>query len=151
MSQSLDEISLIDFIDKNLDPQDPMIFDPVRRKKVSKTSEELVRQSMLQVLNKLFGIPFSRMAVERKIEVLNMTKRFDILVYSKYGHPYILVECKSPQFAMNQIFFDQASRYNLVLKSPYLCITNGLILKAVKINFEKNHYDFVNSLPAYPF
>ena len=56
MSQSLDEISLIDFIDKNLDPQDPMIFDPVRRKKVSKTSEELVRQSMLQVLNKLFGI-----------------------------------------------------------------------------------------------
>jgi hypothetical protein len=151
MSQSLDEISLIDFIDKDLDPQDSMIFDPVRRKKVRKTPEELVRQSMLLVLNKLFNIPFSRMAVERKIEVMKMLKRFDIVVYSKLGHPYILVECKSPQLQMSQNFFDQAARYNIVLKSPYLCITNGIILKAVKINFEKNQYDFVNSLPMYPF
>lgn len=115
------------------------------------TPEELVRQSLILWLNANQSIPFNRMAIEKQIEVLGLTKRFDLVVYNKFALPYILVECKSPQIPIQQKMFDQAAVYNMKLQAPFLGICNGLEFKLCEIDFVKKIYHFIYEIPTYPF
>ena len=127
------------------------LFDPVRKKWVTENPEELVRQCLILWLNLNHSIPFSRMAVEKQIQVLGLTKRYDLVVYNKSALPFILVECKSPQISIHQKMFDQAAIYNMKLQAPFLGICNGLEFKICEIDFKANAYQFVLNLPSYPF
>ena len=70
-------------------------------------------------------------------------KRADILVYNKEGKPFAIVECKASHVAISQDVFDQVARYNLVLKVPYLIVTNGLEHFYSSIDFEKDSFSFL--------
>lgn len=101
------------------------IFDIVRGRFVALTPEEWVRQHTLIHLHCHLGYPLELIQVEGAITLNGMTRRCDIVVYDRQVRPYIIVECKQETVALTQRVIDQASRYNLVLQVPYLCITNG--------------------------
>lgn len=101
------------------------IFDKVRRQWVVLTPEEWVRQNFLQYIIKIKEYPESLIAVEKEIQLGDISKRFDIVVYDRNTLPWMIVECKEMNAALNQGTLNQALRYNIILQVPYIIITNG--------------------------
>ena len=102
------------------------IFDPVRRKWVALTPEEVVRQTVIHYLHEKRGYPLELMQVEGTIALNGMSRRCDIVVYNTASVPKMIVECKRPDVALTQKVADQACRYNTVLRVPWLLMTNGM-------------------------
>jgi hypothetical protein len=125
------------------------IFDVFRKKYVILTPEEWVRQHFAHFLVNQLGVPQGLMALEKKIVMNGLNRRFDIVVYSKSALPLLIVECKASSVEISQEIFNQAARYNSVLKAPFLLITNGKIHHACKIDFANHKIDYLNSLPLY--
>ncbi len=102
-----------------------MIFDPIRKKYVRLTPEEWVRQNLLQYLMQTKQYPGSMMAIEKALSVNGVNRRFDIVVYQQ-EQPWLLIECKEPDQALNASVAQQMLSYKSVLPSvKYLCISNG--------------------------
>jgi predicted type IV restriction endonuclease len=125
------------------------IFDNNRKKFVSLTPEEWVRQHFVQYLVQEKGVPESLITIEKKLVYNTMTKRADILVYSGKGKPLLMVECKAASIELSQKVLDQIARYNIVLRVPFLIITNGLRHLCCLINFEEGSYHFLEHIPNY--
>lgn len=125
------------------------IFDIFRKKYVMLTPEEWVRQHVAHFLVNQLMVPSTLIAIEKKIIIHGLDKRFDIVVYSRKATPLLIVECKASSVSVSQAVFDQVARYNLALKSPYVMVTNGLVHMACKINFETSTIQYLNSLPLY--
>lgn len=102
------------------------VFDLVRKRYVALTPEEWVRQHVIHALHRQTGYPLELMQVEGAITLNGMTRRCDIVVYSRSVKPVMIVECKKPEVSLSQKVIDQICRYNLVLKVPYLYVTNGM-------------------------
>ena len=101
------------------------IFCIIRKKWLVSTPEEWVRQNFLLYITEVLQYPPSLIAVEKKIELGELTKRFDILVYDQQHKPHIIVECKSMQITLTEQVLHQALGYYTVIQSTYLVITNG--------------------------
>ena len=122
------------------------IFDIVRKKFVLLTPEEWVRQHIINFLIQR-KISKNHIAVEKKIVINNLIKRFDIVVFDRSGKILVLVECKAPKITLNQKVFDQVSIYNQHLDSKYLMITNGLTHFYLKVDKKNKKYVFLNKFP----
>ncbi len=104
----------------------PYIFDIIRRKYVMITPEEWVRQHVLHWLMAVHQFPKALIRTESGLNYHQLAKRTDILIYDRDGNPFLLVECKAPHISLTDLVFDQAVRYNAVLKARYILISNGL-------------------------
>ena len=102
-----------------------VIFDEVRKQWVMLTPEEWVRQNFLHYLILVKKYPAALIAVEKEIFLGEVKKRFDIIVYDKNTQPWMLIECKEMNVALNQSVLSQVLRYNINLRVPYVVITNG--------------------------
>lgn len=125
------------------------IFDPIRKKWLVLNPEEWVRQHCIQFLLKTKNVPLGFIQVEKKLNVNHTEKRYDLVVFKPDHSIDLLVECKSPKVKITQKTFDQIAQYNLVLKSDYLMLTNGLNHFFCKMDFEKRKYLFLPDLPNY--
>jgi hypothetical protein len=125
------------------------VFDPVRRKYVALTPEEYVRQQMILYLVKEKGFPLGLLKVETALSLNGMTKRTDIMVYSRTGNPVMIVECKAESVQLTQAAFDQLARYNLKFNVPYLVATNGIRHYCCVLNVEQSTYTFIKEIPCY--
>lgn len=125
------------------------IFDPIRKKWLVLNPEEWVRQHCIQFLLKTKNVPLGFIQVEKKLNVNHTEKRYDLVVFKPDHSIDLLVECKSPKVKITQKTFDQIARYNLVLKSDYLMLTNGLNHFFCKMDFKKRKYLFLPDLPNY--
>jgi len=125
------------------------IFDVIRKKFVALTPEEWVRQHTVHFLNRERRIPMSMMNVEVALEMLNLARRADIVVFNHLGEPAAIIECKAPAVKITQETFDQIARYNMTLKAPYLIVTNGLSHFCCYIDLEKQTYHFIEEIPDY--
>lgn len=123
------------------------LMDPVRKKAIVLTPEELVRQLTIIYLHEELGYPIGRFSVEKKITLHGMTKRYDIVVFDKQGRPFILVECKRSKIALDEAVCHQIARYNLVLKVPFLMITNGPHSFFYELNYNKEEVSQIDVLP----
>jgi hypothetical protein len=101
-----------------------LIFCMIRKKWLTLTPEEWVRQNTLLYITEVMQYPASLIAVEKQIVLGDVKKRFDIVVY-KNELPFMLIECKELQVAISQKTLDQAMRYNIKLQAPYCIISNG--------------------------
>ena len=128
----------------------PAVFDPIRKKHIIITPEEMVRQLVICYLIDKQKYNKNRISVEKKLLVNGLDKRFDLLIYDSGVAPYLLIECKAPEVPIRQEVFDQISRYNLALKVPYLMVTNGLKTFCCKINYTAGSYDFLPDFPPPP-
>ncbi len=124
----------------------PYIFDVIRKKYFLLTPEEWVRQHIVRFLLEK-GYSKNLISVEKQLIINGLKRRFDIVVFNKEMNPYILIECKAPDVQLTQKTFDQANRYNWLLKAPYLIMTNGMKHYICEIDFEKNNYKFLNEIP----
>jgi hypothetical protein len=125
------------------------IFDEIRKKYIELTAEEWVRQNCIKFLINEKKYKSQLIAVEKKIILNNLTKRFDIIAYDNNGDPNLLVECKAPNIAIRQETFDQILSYNRVINSKYLMITNGIIHYYCKIDNIDNKINFLKDIPNY--
>ncbi len=125
------------------------IFDPIRKKWLVLTPEEWVRQHCIQFLLKIKNVPLGFIQVEKKLIINNTEKRYDLVVFKPDLSTAVLVECKAPNVNLTQKTFDQIARYNTVLKSDYLMLTNGLIHFFCEMDFKKGQYLFLPDLPIY--
>ena len=123
------------------------VLDPVRKRYVALTPEEWVRQQMIIFLHEQRNYPLELMQVEGAISLNGLVKRCDIVLYNREARPLMIVECKQPEVPINQKVLDQASRYNLTLQVPYLCLTNGRQLVVLKVDFASQK---LISLPEVP-
>lgn len=101
------------------------IFDTTRKQWLLLTPEEWVRQNFLQYLLQEKKYPAALLAVEKEIQLGELTKRCDIVVYGNDGRPQLIVECKSMDIELTPKTLEQILRYNITLNVPYLVITNG--------------------------
>lgn len=128
--------------------QRTQIYDAFRKRWVVLTPEEWVRQHFLHFLKDELRYPANLLAVEKSLRLNGLSKRADIVVYSRTMEPWMLIECKKPEVKLTQAVFDQAARYNLVMNVPYLAITNGMQLLAAEIQTDRAV--FIQELPGYP-
>ena len=100
------------------------VFDEVRRRWVTLTPEEWVRQNFLQFLMQVKNYPRSLLSIEKLIKLGELRKRCDIVVY-KEDRPWMIVECKEMNTGLNLPVLEQILRYNIAHQVEYIVITNG--------------------------
>lgn len=125
------------------------IFDEIRKKFIILTPEEWVRQNVVQYLLQEKKYPKSYINVEKVIKINGLIKRYDVVVFQPNGKLFLLVECKSTDIAINQTTFDQIARYNMVLESEYLMVTNGINHYFCQMDYQNEKYNFLKELPAF--
>jgi len=128
------------------------VWDHLRKKHLVLTPEEWVRQHLVHYLQNDLHYPLGAFALEGGFKLFGKSQRTDLLIYHN-GSPVLIGECKAPQVKISQDTFDQASRYNLHYKVPYLLISNGLETywakvdnELGKIHFLKEPLDFLSLL-----
>jgi type I site-specific restriction endonuclease len=125
------------------------IYDTLRNKYILLTPEEWVRQNMLWSLINELKYPKSLIKLEGGLSYNKLQKRTDIVVFDRTGKPFLLVECKAQEVPIDQKVVEQASRYNLIHKAPYICVTNGVKTFCFHIDFENNKTIQLKQLPDF--
>lgn len=125
------------------------IFDEVRKKYVALSPEEWVRQNFVMFLKYEKQVPAGLIVLEKKVILNTMTRRPDILIHNNKGEAVMIVECKAPGVKITQETFDQAARYNSVLRVPYIIVTNGMQHYCCKMDYTGNTYTFLAEIPMY--
>lgn len=103
------------------------IFDEQRRRHVTLTAEEWVRQHFVRYLIAGLDYPAALIGNEVSLQIAGVNRRCDTVVYSPLdGHPMIIVEYKAPHVGITQEVFAQVQSYNSVLHADYIIVSNGL-------------------------
>lgn len=101
------------------------IWDRLRQRWLVLTPEEWVRQHAIAWLINKYAIPELRICQEYPVNINGQAQRADIVVLDEKARPYILVECKAADVAINDEVLSQALRYNAVVRARYVMLTNG--------------------------
>lgn len=123
------------------------VFDPLRSKYVALTPEEYVRQHFTAWMTGSLGYPASLMKNEVSLSLNNTRRRCDTVVFRSDGSPVVIVEYKAPTVAITQDVFDQIARYNMVLRSRYLIVSNGLRHYCCEMDYDNETYAFLPNIP----
>lgn len=102
-----------------------LVWDPVRKIWVVLTPEEHVRQYLLLYFIDVMQYPAALIAVEKKIQVGNLSKRFDIVVYNREHKPWLLAECKAPEVLLTEKALHQLLTYHNTMQCRYWLVSNG--------------------------
>ena len=115
------------------------VHDHLRGYSVALTPEEWVRQHFVEMLIAKLGYPPAMMANEVGVELNGTSKRCDTVVY----------EYKAPSIRLTQKVFDQIVRYNMVLRVPWLMVSNGLRHYCCRVDYDARRVAFLPDLPTY--
>ena len=100
------------------------VYDRWRGRWVALTPEEWVRQHFASMLVDVKGYPGGRLANEVSLTLNSTSRRCDTV-------------------------FDQIVRYNMVLRAPYLTVSNGLSHYCCRVDAESHSYEFLTDVPDY--
>lgn len=134
------------------------IFDPIRKKWVISTPEEVIRQKWIEVMINHLGFPKELLVIEKGLKNLAHLKgdlstfpdrRVDILSYMKSSteelSPLLLIECKC--ISLNEKALKQVMGYHHLIRSHYIALANeDEILLGVQ---KKNQLEIFPFLPDY--
>ncbi len=123
------------------------IFDVIRKKFVALTPEEWVRQNLIAFLIHHQGYSPGLIAVEMPVKVNGLNQRADVVVYNRQGKPVMIIECKAPSVAVTRAVFDQAARYNMMLKVNYMMVSNGLQHFCARLS-DDDGYQMIHQVPG---
>lgn len=123
------------------------IFDSLRKKWLVLTPEEWVRQNFVQYLLHVKKYPASLIAIEKEIQLGELKKRFDILIYNLSHEPWMMIECKAAGIKLDESVVQQVLRYNLSVPVNFIVISNGNQTYA----WEKKNgeLEIINELPSF--
>ncbi len=125
------------------------IFDILRRKYVSLTPEEWVRQHFIHFLIEHKGYPSALLANEVLLQIGNKKLRCDSILYNSEAKPRMIIEYKAPSVAITQKVFDQITVYNMLLHVDFLVVSNGMQHYCCKMDYENKRYFFLKDIPEY--
>ncbi|MBI1836701.1 MAG: type I restriction enzyme HsdR N-terminal domain-containing protein [Flavobacteriia bacterium] len=120
-----------------------------RKKTLLLSPEEWVRQHVIHYLVNHLRVPLGLIASEYSLKINKLSRRCDIVVFSKNNNPVLLVECKSVDVALNEKIFHQIAQYNFKLSVDYLMMTNGIHHVFCKIDRANNQLIYLENLPQY--
>ncbi len=123
------------------------IFDSIRKKWLTLTPEEWVRQNMIGYLKSIKNYPLALMAIEKEIKLGSLSKRCDIVIYDRAAKPWMIIECKEMNVPLSQKTLEQVLRYHGAMPVPFLIITNGLFCMGFKK--EKDQFYEIDFFPEY--
>lgn len=125
------------------------VYDELRARWVTMTPEEEVRQRFTAWLIGSRGYNRYRMANEMTITLNGMSRRCDTVVFDPSGQrPLAIVEYKAPSVKITAKVFAQAARYNTVLATPLLIVSNGLTHFCALIEAD-GRPRFLKEIPTY--
>ncbi len=124
-----------------------MIFDPLRDKFVALTPEEWVRQHFTAYLIKSLGYPALRMANEMGVRLNGVTRRCDTVVFDRQARPMMIIEYKAATVKITAGVFNQAVRYCMALRPPYIAVSNGMAHYCCRVSYSPLS---IEMLPAFP-
>ncbi|MDR1089583.1 MAG: type I restriction enzyme HsdR N-terminal domain-containing protein [Prevotella sp.] len=125
------------------------VFDPIRRKFVTLTPEEWVRQHFVNFLLTEKEYPQTLISNEIQIDLNGRKKRCDSVVYNRELAPVMIIEYKAPDVNISQTVFDQIVGYNIVLKVKYMIVSNGLNHYCCRMDYQKQTYEYLPEIPSY--
>ena len=125
------------------------IWDRLRKRWVTLTPEEWVRQHFVEWLISQKQFPAALMGNEVSLTQNGISRRCDTVVADHTGQPLVIVEYKAPNITVTQKTFDQIVRYNMVLHARYLIVSNGLSHYCCRINYDTGSYEFLQDVPCY--
>lgn len=125
------------------------IWDILRQRAVRLTPEEWVRQHMIHYLIGGLGYPTELLMNEVALQVGEARKRVDSILYDRQLKPLMLLEYKAPEVPLGERVLQQALRYNMALRVPYLVLSNGLQHVAYRIDYQTQTFRTLNVIPAY--
>lgn len=126
------------------------VFDEQRRRFVTLTAEEWVRQHFVHFLIATQGYPAALIANEVTLDISGVKRRCDTVVYSPLdGHPMIIVEYKAPSVAITQDVFAQVQSYNSVLHADYLIVSNGMRHFCCRNDYVAMTAEFLREIPQW--
>ena len=126
-----------------------LILDCIRKKYVTLTPEEWVRQHLIHYLITEKSYPATLISVETPLKYVCMNKRSDVLVYDRNAKPLMLAECKAQEVALTQKVVEQIAIYNRTIKAPCLMITNGLQHFCMTAVSDNSPAIFFDEIPEY--
>jgi hypothetical protein len=126
-----------------------LVFDFIRKKWLVLTPEEWVRQHVVNYLVNYKSYPLSLISLEAGLKYNALSKRSDILVYNKLGHPLLIIECKAPEVVVSQLVIDQVSIYNKTIGAKFLYVTNGLKHYCWTFKALENKFEFLSQIPDF--
>ncbi|MBY0426517.1 MAG: type I restriction enzyme HsdR N-terminal domain-containing protein [Cytophagales bacterium] len=125
------------------------IFDSIRKKYLVLTPEEWVRQHIVNFLINHRNYPKSLIKLESGTVYNQVKGRSDIIVFTREGTPFLLIECKSPDVKLLQRDIEQLGVYNLKYQAPYMMLSNGLQNFIYKIDLEAKLYKAIQDIPEF--
>lgn len=125
------------------------VWDLWRKKQILLTPEEWVRQHLLHHLVHDLHYPTERLAVEMQIEINQLKRRCDAVLFDQNGNPQLIVECKEPNVSLNENVIHQIAQYNAALQTQWLLISNGLQHITLKIGATANSIERIDGLVDY--
>lgn len=128
----------------------PQVYDELRKRFVTLTAEEWVRQHFVAFLVVERGFPQGLLANEVGVNVGGVTRRCDTVLYAREGGvPRLIVEYKAPQITITESVFTQVQSYNSVLRADYLIVSNGIQHFCCRIDYAKHRVQFLPEIPRY--
>ena len=127
----------------------------IRKKLIIRTPEEDVRHSFIRYLIEEIKVPSQMIGVEVPMSYFKKGARgrADILIYgqTKTNETYVLcvIECKKRQFFLSDDVFEQVIRYDNIIQSDIIAVTNGDEIYSFAWNDKKSDYKSLKSLPQY--
>lgn len=126
-----------------------LVFDPLRRRYVTLTPEEWVRQHFVRFLIDHKGYPSACIGNEVSLTLNGTHKRCDTVVYGRHALPAMIIEYKAPSVSITQRVFQQICRYNMALKVSWLVVSNGVQHYCCHIDYERGTYSFTPDIPTF--
>jgi type I site-specific restriction endonuclease len=125
------------------------IFDSQRKRYVSLTPEEWVRQHFIRFMIEVKGYPAAHLAIEKQLSMNGMKKRCDAILYNNEAKPIMIIEFKAPTVPITQATFDQVAVYNAKLKVDFFIISNGIEHYCCRVNTQTARFEFFPEIPSY--
>ncbi len=126
-----------------------MIFDFLRRRFVTLTPEEWVRQQFTHFLAEHKNYPSALMGNEITLNVGGVSRRCDTAVFDRSSAPLMIIEYKAPTVEITREVFEQICSYNTVLHAEYLTVSNGMQHYCCRIDYTAGSYAFLKDIPDY--
>ncbi len=131
------------------------VFDPVRKKWVKSTPEEMIRQGWIQKMTQELGFPLALLSVEKELSTFHSEKavpkrRLDILAFAgneKGLFPLLMIECKA--LPLTPKFAGQVIGYNSVVKAPFIACANASNIVTGRFCPQKKIFVFSEGLGTY--
>ena len=125
------------------------IFDSQRKRYVTLTPEEWVRQHFIRFIIEEKGYPAAHLAIEKQLNMNGMKKRCDAILYNSHAEPIMIIEFKAPNVPISQATFDQVAVYNSKLNVIFFIISNGIEHFCCRVNTKTARYEFFSEIPDY--